>query len=107
MGIYNLIVMKGAIMSTILIKHKVSDYSTWKNAFDNFADFRKSSGEKSFRILHQESDPNDLTLLFEWDSQQNAESFLTSEKLKSTMQEAGVTEAPNIQFLNEVAEGSL
>jgi len=94
-------------MSTILIKHKVNDYTTWKDVFDKFADFRKSSGEKSYRILHPGDDPNDLTLLFEWDTQKNAESFLASEKLKSTMQEAGVTEAPNIQFLNEVAEGSL
>jgi len=94
-------------MSQVLVKHKVNDYAAWKDAFDSFADFRKSAGEKSFQILHQDNDPNDLTLLFKWDTRENAESFLASEELKSTMERAGVTETPNIQFLNEVAEGSL
>lgn len=94
-------------MSQLLIKHKVTDYAAWKTVFDNFADFRKSSGEKSYRILHAADEPNNLTLLFEWDSQENAETFLSSEKLKSTMEEAGVSEAPEIQFLNKVAEGAL
>jgi heme-degrading monooxygenase HmoA len=94
-------------MSQVLIKHKVNDYDAWKAVFDNFADFRRSSGEKSYRILHQIDDPNDLTILFEWDTQNNAETFLASHELKSAMQEAGVAETPKIQFLNEAANGSL
>lgn len=94
-------------MSQVLIKHKVKNYEEWKSVFDSFADFRKSSGEKSYRILHPANDPNDLTLLFEWDSQKNAETFLASTELRSTMEQAGVTEAPMIQFLNEVAQGTL
>lgn len=94
-------------MSQVLITHRVKEYAAWKSIFDNFADFRKSSGEKSYRILHPVDDPNDLTLLFEWDTQENAESFLASAELKTTMEKAGVAEAPKIQFLNEVAKGTL
>ena len=94
-------------MSQVLIKHKVENFATWKSAFDNFADFRKSSGEKSYRVLHPADDPNDLTLLFEWDSQENAETFLASSELKSAMEQAGVAEAPKIQLLNQAAKGSL
>ena len=94
-------------MTQVLIQHKVNEYAAWKLAFDSFADFRRSSGEKSFRILHPIDNPNDLTLLFEWDTQENAETFLSSAQLKSTMQDAGVVEAPKIQFLNEAAQGKL
>ncbi len=93
-------------MSQILIRHKVNSYAEWKKAFDNFAGFRKSSGEKSYRIFHQADNPNDLTLIFEWESQSSAETFLASEELKSAMQEAGVAEAPNVQFLVNIGEGS-
>ena len=94
-------------MTHVLVKHKVKDHAAWKVAFDNFADVRKSSGEKSYRILHPGDNPNDLTLLFEWDSQKNAETFFTSPELKSAMQQAGVAEEPKIQFMNVLTQGNL
>jgi quinol monooxygenase YgiN len=94
-------------MTNILVRHKVRDYASWKVEFDHFVDFRKSSGEKSYRILHPGDDPNDLLLLFEWDSPKNAEKFFASPQLKSTMQRAGVSEEPRVQFLDEVARGQL
>jgi heme-degrading monooxygenase HmoA len=94
-------------MTYILVNHKVEDYSKWKSTFDNFADVRKSSGEKSFQIMHPSDDANDLTLLFEWDTRQNAEKFLNSNELKNAMQQGGVAGEPKIQFLNQVAHGAL
>jgi quinol monooxygenase YgiN len=91
----------------IMIRHKVQDYATWKTAFDNFASFRRTSGEQSYRILHPSDDSNDLTLIFEWDSQGHAETFLASPELKDAMQQAGVAEEPKIQFMNEPAQGAL
>ena len=94
-------------MTHIMVNHKVKDYAAWKVVFDNFIDFRRSSGEKSYRILHPTDDSNDLTLLFEWDSMKNAETFFASPELQSTMQRAGVVDVPTIQFMNEVAQGKL
>jgi len=92
---------KGVIMIHILVRHKVNDYASWKVAFDNHAGFRRSGGEKSHRIFHSGSDPNDLTMLMEWDNLPNAEKFFSSPELKSAMQKAGVAEMLSIQFLNE------
>lgn len=94
-------------MTQILVKHIVKDYEDWKKAFDGFVDFRRSSGEKVFRIMAPDNNPNDLTLLFDWDTKANAEKFFHSEELKKTMQNAGVAEEPKITFLHEVAEGKL
>ncbi len=98
---------EGIIMTCVLVSHKVSDYEAWKVEFDNFADFRKSSGEKSYRILRPADDPNDLTLVFEWSSVKSAETFLASPELKSAMQRAGVAEEPKIKYFDQVAQGAL
>jgi len=94
-------------MTLILIKHAVKDYPTWKTEFDAFSDVRKSFGEQSYRIWHPETDQNNLTLLFEWDSTDNARRFLKSPQLKEAMQKAGVAGEPDIQFLHETASGKL
>ena len=92
-------------MVHILIKHKVRDYSAWKIAFDAFIDHRIVGGEKSFQIFHQADEPNDLVILFEWDNAENAHTFLSGPQLREAMKEAGVLEAPEIYFLDQVAQG--
>ncbi len=93
-------------MSQVLVNHKVNDYTVWKEVFDGFSDFRKKSGEKSFLIMHPNGQPNDLTLLFEWDTAENARKFMDSGELKSAMQKGGVSGAPDIQFFDEAAHGT-
>ena len=94
-------------MIHVLANHKVNDYKAWKTAFDSFAEFRKSSGEQAYHIWHTPDNPNDLTLLFQWDSLDNAKTFMLSDKLKTAMQEGGVVGEPNIQFLQEAEQGAL
>ena len=86
----------------IFAKHRVADYNTWKSTFDAFIETRRAGGEKSFQILHSENEPNNIFLMFEWDSLENARNFFTSEELKNAMKQAGVVEEPQIQFLNEL-----
>jgi quinol monooxygenase YgiN len=94
-------------MTHVLVRHKVEDFNKWKKAFDDFADFRRSSGEKSYQVMQQDKDTNNLFLVFEWDSEANARKFFESQNLKETMQEAGVAEAPDINFVTEADHGRL
>ena len=94
-------------MAHLFIKHKVADYGAWKEVFDGFVETRRAGGEKSFQILHPDNDPNNLYLMFEWDNLANAQNFLNSPELKSTMEKAGVSEEPQISFLNELDKGIL
>ena len=89
-------------MVYVAVQHKVRDYKAWRMVFDNFITTRKSAGEQSFKIWRTEEDPNDLNLLFQWDSSENARSFMTSTELQTAMQEAGVDERPKIQYLSEL-----
>ena len=92
-------------MAYVFVKHKVADYNSWKSIFDAFIETRRAGGEKSFEIFQPENDPNNLFLMFEWDSLDNAHKFMSSEELKNTMGKAGVTEEPQIHFLNELDKG--
>ena len=85
--------------------HQVKDYKKWKEVFDGFIDSRKKGGEKTFQIFCTEGKPNDLFLLFTWDSFENAKKFMDSDELKVAMTRAGVIGKPYIHFLNEVASG--
>ena len=94
-------------MAYLLIRHKVKDYTAWKSNFDNAAEMRKASGEKSYQILHPDDDAKNLVLLFEWDNLDNARNHVAAPELKEAMQQAGVVEEPEIYFLEEVARGSV
>lgn len=89
-------------MEYLLFRHKVEDYKKWKSIFDAARAMRKEGGQGEGQIFHVEGSPNNLFLLFEWDSLENAHKFVQSEDLRKAMQEAGVTEPPEMYFLHGV-----
>lgn len=94
-------------MAYMVIRHKVKDYDAWKVGFDNAIGIRKAGGEKSFRIFQLVDDRNDVVALFEWDSLDNARKFSGSAELREAMEKAGVSEEPKVNFLEEVAQGTI
>jgi hypothetical protein len=89
-------------MVNVLVHHEVADYGAWKAAFDAARDWRLRNGERSARIFHTAGNLNDLTLLFEWESLEQARAFLTSDELKAKMAAAGVKGQPRVEFLTEM-----
>jgi hypothetical protein len=94
-------------MATIIVRHKVKDYESWKTVFDGFADNRKAGGETSFQILHSDDDPNNVFGIVEYDSIDNARKFFSSPDLKEAMGNGGVLEQPDIYYLEEYSSGKL
>lgn len=94
-------------MAYLFIRNKVKDYTAWKATFDAFIETRRAGGEKSYQIYHPDDDPNNLLLLFEWDSLANARAFMANPELKEAMGEAGVIEAPEAYFLEEYERGTV
>jgi heme-degrading monooxygenase HmoA len=62
---------------------------------------RSTNGELSEQIYRDASDPNKVTLVFKWDSLDNARRYAQSPELKAAMQNAGV-ESHSVNFLNEI-----
>jgi len=88
-------------MPSILVKHTVQDYAKWKKAFDENADSRKSFGSKGGRVYRTNGSPNEVTVVLNWEDMQKAKQFTESPELKTAMQNAGVTGAPQFQFLDD------
>ena len=89
-------------MINVLVHHEVADYPAWKAMFDSGLDFRHQLGERCCRIFRRAANPNDLTLIFEWDNLDKARTFLASDELKARMKASGVKGEPRVEFLNEL-----
>jgi hypothetical protein len=92
-------------MVNIYVRHRIQDYTTWKQVFDGFAPKRRAGGEQSYKVARVVGEPNNLCLSFEWDNVANAQRFLASPELANAMQQAGVAERPDIYIAEEVASG--
>jgi quinol monooxygenase YgiN len=90
------------IMASMLVQHKVKDFAEWKKVYDSVANLRANNGELSDTIYRDANDPNSLTLIFKWDSLENARKYAQSPELKAAMENAGVEGPPSIYFLKEI-----
>ena len=52
--------------------------------------------------MRNADDPNELLILLEWDSLENARRFTYADDLREAMQRAGVADQPDVYFLEEV-----
>ena len=88
-------------MAVVVMRHRVEEYDVWRAVHDSQRDTREANGAVSDRIFRGDSDPNDLLILFEWDSHQRARLFVRSEDLSDALVRGGVTERPDVWVLRE------
>ncbi len=88
-------------MVHVLVRHKVTDYGRWKEAFDAHLSARKHAGETGFRLFHSLEDAHEIFLLLDWQSADEARKFMNSDELRGAMQKAGVVGAPEIRYLED------
>lgn len=88
-------------MATVAVRHRVSDYDTWKIAYDEHGTNRKEHGCTGDEILRGEADPNEVLVLTHWPSMKNAHEFAADPALGEAMSRAGVVGAPRIEFYEE------
>ena len=63
-------------MATLRIEHAISDFATWKGAFDRFAGVRQKAGVRRYRIFQPVDDPAYVMLDLDFDEASVAETFL-------------------------------
>ncbi|WP_435347127.1 DUF1330 domain-containing protein [Haloarchaeobius sp. HRN-SO-5] len=91
-------------MPYLLIDHTVEDYEEWKPLFDDHTSTRAESGSEGGQVFHKEGEPNEVVVLFEWDSLENAHEFVASDDLRDVMEEAGVVGEPDLHFLEKIGD---
>jgi heme-degrading monooxygenase HmoA len=82
----------------------VADNARWKPIFDEDSANRGASGSRGGQLFRSESNPNELIIIFEWDSLENAHEFSQSPGLREKMQQAGVNGHPEIFYLDKVED---
>lgn len=63
-------------MPTLHIEHSISDFATWKVAFDSFADVRERSGVRRQQVQRRVDDPTYVLIDLSFDSTPEAQAFL-------------------------------
>jgi hypothetical protein len=63
-------------MATLHIEHPITDFGTWKAAFDRFAEAREKSGVRGHRILRPTDDAHYVVIDLDFQTAGEAERFL-------------------------------
>ncbi|WP_128429982.1 hypothetical protein [Streptomyces cyaneus] len=63
-------------MATLHIEHPITDFATWKTAFDRFAPARADAGVRHYRVQQPVDDPAYVVVDLDFDDAADAERFL-------------------------------
>jgi hypothetical protein len=81
----------GYFMTTLQIEHPITDYPTWREAFDGLADIRRKAGVVGGRVARPAGDPHYIFVSLEFDTAVHATTFL---EFLETQVWASATTAP-------------
>ena len=87
----------------MFVRHEVSDYGAWRKVFDAFAPIQKKAGVIYKAVYQSTDDPNDVTVIHEFRSLEQAKAFAALPELKTAMEKGGVKGAPQIWYTTKGA----
>jgi len=83
----------------LLVRHKVSDFAKWKPVYDAHLSAREKTGLKEEHLFRNADNPNEVLLLFSVEDFDRAKAFTASDDLRQAMENAGVSDKPDVYFL--------
>jgi len=88
-------------MTSLLVRHRVSNYTEWYRQLAAQKATRQADGELSERIFRNALDPSEVLVLYEWDDLDRARIFSLSDDFQDTVSFADPEAQPDIWFLQE------
>ncbi len=85
-------------MIRLFVRHPVTDYPTWKKAYDAFDEERRGMGVVGDAVFQATHDHNDVTIWHDFETEESAHTFMDSPRLREAMDAAGVSGDPLIWF---------
>ncbi len=86
-------------LPAFILRHSVADFDHWLEGYDRAADLQTAKGIIGQAANHSIDDPKLAIVYHQAESFDTLRAFLADDELKSKMQEAGVTSAPEVQFV--------
>ncbi len=88
-------------MARLFVRHKVEDYAKWRKVYDELEETRTRMGEIGDWAFQLDGDPNDVTVIHDFDSVEKANAFAASAELHEAMSNAGVAGRPDVWITSE------
>jgi len=82
----------------LFVRHEVADYGSWKKAYDSFAPMQKKMGVTYQAVYQSTEDPNDVTVIHDFHTLDEAKAFAAMPELKAAMEKSGVKGVPQIWY---------
>jgi len=92
---------KGVAMATILVLHRVVDYSVWRKTYETSEGLQKELGVIEESVYQTKGDSNNVLVLHRFATMPEAQAFVTNPKLRELMTQGGVIGEPRIEFYEE------
>jgi hypothetical protein len=87
-------------LAGVIVRHAVTDYATWKRAFDGDAAARTAAGIVGHAVNRGAQDPNVVIVYLQAETLDALRAFTSSPRLKDVMREAGIAGAPAFAFVH-------
>jgi quinol monooxygenase YgiN len=91
-------------MATMIVKHRVKNFETWKGVFDSMESARKQHGWLGAAVFRDAADPNLVTVINKVRTLDGAKAYGGSPDLRAAMAKGGVDGPPEIHFLDDVED---
>ena len=88
----------------LLVRHRIQEWSRFNKAFEESEDRRREYGLMAGTITRNAERPDEVIVLIQCRDLEMAKEFMKSDYMKQAMEKAGLTDAPDIYYLEEVAD---
>ena len=88
-------------MVFVTVAFEVENFDKWRKVFDGDLAEKKKGGMISETVFQDIKNKNSVTLLFEWKSPQALNAFMSTDRLKEKMEEAGTRSEPVVNVFNK------
>jgi quinol monooxygenase YgiN len=89
---------------TVVLTHEVKDYASWRKVYDADEPNRKMMGFKVWGVYADAKNPNLISIIGTFPSAGAVDAFMSSPKLKTAMDNAGVLGKPDVKVLTAMAK---
>jgi hypothetical protein len=85
----------------MFVRLEVVQFSEWRKVYDGFAAARKAAGITESTLWQSADDPNDVTIINEFPTLEQARAFAASGELKDAMRNSGLRGPPQVWFASK------
>ena len=87
-------------MATLILNHKVKDFTSWKALYDSDKERRSGAGMVELAVGEKAGEPGNVFVIWQLEDVSIVEKMLSDPELQARMAEGGVISKPEVTILN-------